>query len=150
MKNSAYALVLCMSGAAFAQDAARPTNPKPFFTKTNIALFSADALVRSLDAASTNQNVFNPCKCFKEDNVSFATGTKAGTWAFSEGMVALNIGAAYALHRMHHDKLAKLVPMIDIAYDLPAAVHNEQISGHVPVAVAGGKPFLPTHGGGIK
>jgi hypothetical protein len=94
-----------------------PKLTNSFFTRTEIALISADTLARSIDAFTTNRIINNPCGCWHEANVPFATGTKAGSWAYSEGIVALNVGASYALHRLQHDRLAELVLAVDVAYD---------------------------------
>lgn len=106
--------------------------PERFFTPLMVGLFAGDAVVRGLDAISTNHNLSNPCKCFQEDVIPFATGTVGGTWAFSEGVVVANIVAGYALHRLRHDRLAKLVPVVDMAYDSPAVVKNFIIAGVRP------------------
>lgn len=103
-----------------------------FWTPLMVGLFAGDAVVRGLDAISTNRNLSNPCRCFQEDVIPFATGTPAGTWAFSEGVVVANIVASYTLHRLHHDRLAKLVPVVDMAYDSPAVVKNFRIAGVRP------------------
>jgi hypothetical protein len=94
----------------------------PFLTKTTIALFSADALVRTLDADSTLRNLNNPCKCFVESGIGFRSAP--AQYSYSLGFVALEYGASYLLHRMHHDRLAILIPAYDLAYDGRTAIHN--------------------------
>lgn len=130
MNITAFALACTTAftcATSFAQDAAKPTNPHPFFTRTEIALVSTEVLARSVDAYTTNEIINNPCHCWHEANVPSFTGTKAGSFAYSEGIAAVYIGASYALHRMHHDKLAKLVLAVDVTYDGANAVRNLRI-----------------------
>lgn len=137
-----YLIALALTATALAQDAPKPK----FFTPTTIALFSAEALVRSLDAQSTTANLTNPCRCYKEDQISFVTNHgEAATYAYSLGVVAGVMGASYLAHRLHHDRIANLLPLIDIAFDSSAVAHNYAIAGRS--AAPTNKPFLPSHGG---
>lgn len=100
-----------------------------FFTPVMLSLIGADGLVRTVDAFSTRANLTNPCHCYKEDNVPSLMKTNTSALLYSEGVVALYTGTAYLLHRMHHDRLAKLPLAFDVAYDGKDAFHNIQIAG---------------------
>jgi hypothetical protein len=100
--------------------------PRPFLTKTTIALFSADALVRTMDAASTVRNLNNPCKCFVETGV----GSKhvLPEYGYSLAVPALAFGVGYWAHKHHHRYLetgSKLFAVWDVAYDGQIVIHND-------------------------
>jgi hypothetical protein len=99
-----------------------------FFDKQNVVLFSADALVRTLDAESTRANLTNTCKCFTEQNTAWASGTTAGQYAYSLGFSASMMGLSYLAHRTGHHRIEKLIPAYDIAYDGHAVIHNWTLS----------------------
>ena len=111
-----------------------PTAQKPhvFFDKTNMTLFSADALVRSLDAQTTRSFMTNPCKCMVEANLSNAIASSTPRmYAYSLGVSAGVVALSYIAHRTHHHKIERLIPMIDIAYDGQAVIRNYKgISAH--------------------
>lgn len=89
-----------------------------FFDKTNMALFSADALVRSLDAQSTRSFMTNPCKCIREAYLpNYIVSSTPRMYAYSLGVSAGLVGMAYLAHKTHHHKLERLIPAMDIAYD---------------------------------
>jgi hypothetical protein len=117
-----------LSASAFGQ--AIPTESvHPFFDKTNLALFSAEVLVRTLDAQSTRMDLTNPCKCYVESNTSSASSSNATQYAYSLGVAGAYIGGSYFLHRMGHHRLERILPMFDIAFDGHAVAHNYSISG---------------------
>lgn len=109
-------LGLVMATTLQAQTPLTPAKPHAFFSRTNLALFSADSLVRSLDAHTTNEILRGPTKGV-ENNVPFATGTDAGTWAYSLGVSGGVIGLAYLAHRTGHHKIERLIPQVDIVND---------------------------------
>lgn len=122
------ALVATLTTTALGQEV--PSQHRDtFFTPTRIALFSADFLVRTLDAQSTMGNLSNPCHCYKEDVIPAITGTKAGMYAYSLAVPAGVMGASYIAHRMHHNKIATIIPMIDIVVEAPAVSTNYRIAG---------------------
>jgi len=129
MKTLICLALATVSGVASAQ--ALPDAPKPkFFTKTNIALFSTDFLVRALDAESTNANLSNPCKCYKENNIAYVTSKgPAATYAYSLGVASGMVAASFVLHKLHHERLASLLPIADIAYDGHSMIQNYEIDG---------------------
>ena len=129
MKTLICLVLATVSGVASAQ--ALPDAPKPkFFTKTNIALFSTDFLVRALDAESTNANLSNPCKCYKENNIAYVTSKgPAATYGYSLGVSGAIMAGSFLLHRKHYDRLSHLLPMIDIAYDGHSMIQNYEIAG---------------------
>ena len=116
-----------------------------FNNKTTIVLFSADALVRTLDAASTRANLTNPCKCFTESNTAWASGTTPGQYAYSLGYVGVEYGLAYLAHRRGWHRLERAIPSIDIVYDGRAMMHNYAISNPQKIAPVVGTPsrFAP-------
>lgn len=101
-----------------------------FLSKRNLALFSADMLVRSLDAQSTNANLFSKCGCYREDNIAFATGTRAGTWGYSLGVSGAVIGLSYVAHRTGHHKIERMLPAMDVMYDGKDVLNNYAVRGH--------------------
>jgi len=129
MKTLICLVLATVSGVASAQ--ALPDAPKPkFFTKTNIALFSTDFLVRALDAESTNANLSNPCKCYKENNIAYVTSKgPAATYAYSLGISTLVLAGGYLAHRHHLDRLGRGLAIADIAYDGHSMIQNYEIAG---------------------
>lgn len=96
-----------------------------FFDKTNIVLFSADALTRTLDAQSTERLLNNPCKCFKEDTIPFITGKgNTATYLFSYAITGGLLGVSYLAHRKGHHLVERLIPVGDIVFDGSAVVNN--------------------------
>jgi hypothetical protein len=105
----------------------------PFFNRANVALLTADALVRSLDAQSTRRNLTNPCHCFVEDNTPAISAKTWSEYTYSLGVTGGIIGLSYIAHRTGHHRLEKLLPMIDISYDAPQVAHNYLIAGKRPL-----------------
>lgn len=125
MKHLAIALLL--SGVAAAQT---PPKPHAFNDKFNLALFSADLLVRSLDVQSTRANLSNPCKCYKEDSLPMSiAGSTPKMLGYSIGMVGLNVGVAYLLHKTNHHRMERMMPMIDIGRETKYVANNYAIAG---------------------
>lgn len=104
--------------------------PERFFNRTNLTLFSADALARTLDAQSTRRFLDAPCKCYQEAVIPFATGSSVGTYVYSYGVVAGLIGTSYLFHHLGHHRLEHLPQMIDIVVETPAIVSNYQLRIH--------------------
>lgn len=108
---------------------AKPT-VKPehnFFDKYNVVLFSADALVRSLDAKTTRDFMTNPCKCMKENNLPDAiVSSTPRMYAYSLGVSAGIIGLSYLAHRTHHHRIERLIPLLDATYDGREVINNIQ------------------------
>jgi hypothetical protein len=123
--QSHYSLIsvaLLISTSLFAQEKPKTHN---FFDKENITLFSADALVRSLDAQSTRRMLSNPCHCFEEKQLPKAIANSTPTmYAYSLGFSAGMMGLSYLAHKTHHHKIERLIPMIDIVLDGSAVGHN--------------------------
>jgi hypothetical protein len=126
MKAIILALALIASTVAHAQA------NEPFFSKTNVALFTADALVRSLDAESTRRNLTNPCHCFVEDNTPAISAKTWSEYTYSLGVTSGIVAMSYLAHRTGHHRIEKLLPMLDVAYDAPQMIHNYSISGERP------------------
>lgn len=118
------AAVLIVSSGGAAQE------PHSFNDKTNLALFSADMLARTLDWNSTRMILGNPCKCFKEDQLPMViAGSSSKLLAYSLSVSAAVHGAAFLAHKTGHHKLERLIPMLDIIGDGSTALHNYAISG---------------------
>jgi hypothetical protein len=89
--------------------------PDHFVTKFTVTLFTADAVVRSLDGYSTLKNLSNPCRCFHESNPIAPKGSSVAAEAgFQAGALALTYGSAWLLNKHHHPKMARAVMMFDI------------------------------------
>lgn len=116
MKHLAIALLI--SGVAAAQEPAKPKPVHAFLDKTNLALFSADALVRSLDAQSTRAKLTNPCHCFYENQLpSWIAGSTPRMYTYSLAVTGAVVGGAWILHKTRHHKLERLLPIADTAWD---------------------------------
>lgn len=123
--KAAFALIL-VGAAAHAQETAKP---HAFFDRTNLALFSADALVRSLDAQSTRKVLTDPCKCFVETSLPpEIVQSTPRMYGYSIGVAAAVMGGAYLAHRTHHHRIERLIPMLDIVYDGRLAINNYRLS----------------------
>jgi len=131
MNPSKALLILTLCLPAVAQD---PTaKPHAFFDRTNLALFSVDALTRTLDAESTRANIENSCRCYVETSVpqSIAASTPK-MYGYSLGIAAGIEGMAYLAHRTHHHKIERLLPLFDTLGDGREVLHNYSISGYLP------------------
>lgn len=130
-----------------AQEIAKPTVTAPFFTKINMAVWSADLLIRGLDAKSTLANLNNPCNCYTENGTGFHN--PAAQYSYSLGIVGAQIGVAYLAHRTHHRKIEKLITgygFVDVGIEIKATAGNYAISGRkaapVLTAPSGLRPIL--------
>lgn len=121
LSKAVFALIL--SGTAIAQE---PTaKPHAFLDRTNLALFSADALVRSLDAQSTRMRLTDPCKCYHEDQLPpVIVQSTPRMVAYSLTVAAVVEGAAYLAHRTGHHRIERLIPLLDIAGDGSTVTKN--------------------------
>ena len=119
-----------------------PTQPTPesapkraipqhrFLDKTNLALFSADFLVRGLDAQSTRRFMTAPCRCFTERNLGSIANTSPRMYSYSLGIAGVAVGVAYMLHRNGHHRLERLVPVADALFDSQYVVENYRLPIH--------------------
>lgn len=124
MLKSLALITALVTSSALGQEA-KPVKPHVFFDKYNVALFSADALVRSLDAQSTRSFMTNKCACMTEKNLPLPLAkSTAGMYAYSLGVSASVMGLSYLAHKTHHHKLERLIPMVDAGYDLTAVIGN--------------------------
>jgi len=130
-----------------AQEITKPTATAPFLTKTNMAIWSADLLIRSLDAHSTLANLNNPCNCYVENGTGFHN--PAAQYSYSLGIVGAQIGVAYLAHRTHHRKIEKIITgygFVDVGIEIKATAGNYAISGRkaapVLTAPSGLRPIL--------
>jgi hypothetical protein len=123
-------VALVLTATANAQD--RPAKPHAFFDKTNLALFSADALVRSLDAESTRAFMTAPCRCYREEVLPSAiVSTSPRMYGYSLGVAGAMVGLSYLAHRTGHHRLERLIPAADAAFDSRYVVQNYRLtSGH--------------------
>ena len=111
-----------------------PHKEHAFFDKTNLALFSADALVRSLDAQSTRSFETNNCRCISEKYLPQAiVSSSPKMYSYSLGMTGLVIGAAYVAHKTGHHRIERLVTMVDIAQD------GRDVAGNYNLLITKGK-----------
>lgn len=93
--------------------------------KLTIALFTADGLLRGLDAYSTHRLLSDPCRCFVErDPIAPHTSNWGAQIAFQGSMFVLVNGSAYLLNRHHHERWAKAILLIDIASEGVATTNN--------------------------
>lgn len=96
-----------------------------FFNVQNITLFSADGLVRLMDAQSTHNLLSNSCKCFKEDDpLAPATGNRAVLIPFQLGVSSAVVLGSYLLHRSGHHRLERILPSADITMEAFTVRHN--------------------------
>jgi hypothetical protein len=108
---------------------AQSTDAHPFFSRSNIALFSADGLVRALDAESTRANLENPCRCYVEQHTPAISARTSTQYAYSLGVTGGIVGLSYVAHRLGYHRVERILPLIDIGYDAPAVIRNYAISG---------------------
>lgn len=102
-----------------------PTHQDKFITPITITLFSADALLRTVDGLSTVHNLGDKCKCFKEINpIAPHSDSALKQAAFQAGMLATVYGAAWTFHHYHHDKIASTIMMLDIGSEAFAVQGN--------------------------
>lgn len=132
--------ILALTTSVLAQDT--PKKPHNFFDKQNVTLFTADALVRSLDAQSTRAFMTDPCKCFVEAVLpNSIVDSSPKMYSYSLGFAAGMMGLSYVAHRMGHHKIERLIPMLDIGFDGEAVVKNYNLKYPV-VPVKGRLPNI--------
>lgn len=118
-------------------------HPHQFFDRTNLALFSADALVRTMDAHSTRSMLTNPCKCYVEDNLPLAIAQSTPRmYGYSLGVSGGVMLGAWLAHKRGWHRLERILPMIDIVYDGKDVGNNLTLPG--PTSGGGGR--VVTHG----
>jgi hypothetical protein len=123
------ALLIVFALATFAGAQETPAKPHAFLDRTNLALFSADALVRSLDAESTRAFMTASCRCFKEEVLPVAIASSTPRmYAYSLGVAGAMVGAAYLAHRTGHHRLERLIPAGDAAFDSRYVVQNWRLT----------------------
>ena len=120
MNNFIISSALILSSvAAIAQDKPQPAKPHTFFDMKNVALFSTDALARSLDAQSTRSFMTNSCKCIQETSLpNYIVSSTPRMYAYSLGVSAGLVGLSYIAHKTHHHKIERIIPMVDIGYSV--------------------------------
>jgi len=110
------------------QAQAKPTQTEKFITPFTISLFSADATLRMLDGYTTVSLLNNPCKCAHETNpMAPHSGSVAHQVMFQAGALAATTGTAWLLHHYHHEKLSKIVLMLDIGNESRSVIGNYMI-----------------------
>ena len=110
------------------QAQAKPSQPEKFITPFNITLFSADATLRMLDGYTTVNLLNNPCKCAHETNpLAPHSGSIGKQVAFQAGALAATTGTAWLLHHYHHEKLSKIILMIDIGNESRSIIGNYMV-----------------------
>src|ERR1700744_184046 len=105
-----YIMILSLTTSAFAQEA--PKKPHPFFDRTNIALFSADFLTRTMDAQSTRMKLTDPCKCFVEENTPTVSARTSTQYAYSLGVAGGVMGLSWVAHKTGHHKIERILPLL--------------------------------------
>lgn len=122
--------LVCLSASIASAQSSEPAKVHSFNDRENLALWSADALVRTLDWQSTRMLLSNPCKCFYEKQLPPQIVNSSGRMlAYSLAVSgAVHLGA-YVAHKRGHHKIERLIPMLDIAGDGEAVVSNYAISG---------------------
>jgi hypothetical protein len=125
-------LVLLLAAAiAPAQEPA--AHPHVFLNKTNLALFSADFLARTMDAQSTRRFMTNPCRCFVEASVPWAADSSVKMYGYSLGVASAFMGLSYLAHRTGHHRLERVLPAWDIPYETHLVVSNYRLTPQVSV-----------------
>jgi hypothetical protein len=99
------------------------TNPDTGSSKLLKGLSLADAAARGLDAYSTHRFFQNPTNREMFLPTSLAKSAPAMT-GYSEGVSLANYLLSRELEKHGHPRLASLLPLVDIAFDLPYAIHN--------------------------
>ena len=105
-----------------ALSAAAAERPRHFWTRSTVAILSADAAIMVADIATTRQAI---ARGGHESNPVMQNPNAA--ILFKVGGVAAFAGIGYALHRSGHDRAAKFVMITGGLPSLFAAVHNSQI-----------------------
>ena len=131
---AALLVVFVLTLAAGAQE--KPSTPHAFFDRTNLALFSADALVRTLDAESTRAML---ARGNVEDSIPAIASRSSTMYAYSVGVAGAIMGASYVMHRTGHHRIERILPMIDIVYDGRDAVGNYRLGAPLKSATFGEK-----------
>lgn len=124
MKLLNVVLILLLGVTAMdAQD--QPDHKLNFNTKTNLTLFGADMAVRLLDAHSTRRFMMDPCQCYSEAVLPDAVaGSTRNMYLFSIGMSSAVYGLSYLAHRAGHNRISRIIPMIDIGLTGNSVIHN--------------------------
>lgn len=102
-----------------------PSKAHPFLDKPNLIAFSSLTLSRTVDAVQSCQLLSDGGR---EKGLPWQTCAPIAT--FSEGTVAAGIAGAYALHRLGHHRLERVVPW---AVAVPAIVGIFQTRAHWPI-----------------
>lgn len=111
--------------SAQAQEPAKKSHV--FFDRANVALFTTDALVRTLDAQSTRSFMTNPCGCMIETSLPQSVAASTPTmYGYSVGVTGAMVALSYAAHRTGHHKLERWIPAADAGYDGRIVVENWQ------------------------
>jgi hypothetical protein len=118
------AIVMLLTSSLAAQE----TSKHKFMDKQNIALFSADALVRTLDWQSTTKFMHDPCHCYVEDYLpNSIAGNSPVMLVYSLGVSTSIMGLSYLAHRTGHHKIERLIPVGDVVYDGRLVVGNYRL-----------------------
>ena len=119
------ALVLFLASLPIAAQV--PEAPKPQVDRVLLGEVAADAAVRALDAYSTLR--FEDCTCKNRELIlPNAIAKNAVPMAmFSAAMVGVNWYAAAKLERHHHQKLARLLLLIDTASTARTVASNLEL-----------------------
>lgn len=121
MNNKLIASIV-LAGAAMSSQGQAAPSAKPahvFFDRYNVALFSADTLIRTLDAQSTRSFMTNPCHCMSETTLPDSiAGSTPRMYLYSIGVSAGVVGLTYLAHKTGHHKLERIIPMVDIGYSV--------------------------------
>lgn len=106
----------------------KPDQPAKLITPFTLTLFSADAVLRTLDGYTTVKNLGNSCACIYETNPMAPHSASVGKQvAFQAGALAATYGTAWLLRHYHHPKLARVVLMLDVANEARSVVGNYKV-----------------------
>jgi len=106
----------------------KPDQPAKLITPFTLSLFSADALLRSLDGYTTVKNLGNSCACVHETNPMAPHSASVGKQIlFQSSALAATYGTAWLLNHYHHPKLARVILMIDVANEARSVVGNYRV-----------------------
>src|SRR5882757_8568545 len=126
MRLTYIGIIALASTTAFSQ--AKPNQAPKAITPFTITLFSADATLRMLDGYTTVNNLNDPCHCIHETNPMAPPSASVGKQvAFQAGALAATYGTAWLLNHYHHEKLARIVLILDVANEARSVVGNYRV-----------------------
>lgn len=94
--------------------------PRKFWTKAEVISLSVGAAMMTADLVSTKMALERPDT--HEANPLLSSPGKAV--ALKLGLFGASVGLSYALHRSHHDRAARILPIVFGLPSMAGAIHN--------------------------